>query len=77
MIPLGSCTMKLNATTEMVPLSWREFNRLHPFAPREQAPAYRTLSASSKTCWPRSPASQDLVAAESGRTGRVQPKDCS
>jgi len=35
--------MKLNATTEMVPLSWREFNRLHPFAPREQATGYRTL----------------------------------
>src|SRR5256885_8447103 len=43
MIPLGSCTMKLNATTEMVPLSWREFNRLHPFAPPEQATGYRTL----------------------------------
>src|SRR5437762_11652089 len=43
MIPLGSCTMKLNATTEMVPLSWREFNRLHPFAPREQATGYRIL----------------------------------
>src|SRR2546428_12621949 len=43
MIPLGSCTMKLNATTEMVPLSLREVNRLHPFAPREQAPGYRTL----------------------------------
>src|SRR5437899_1444202 len=43
MIPLGSCTMKHNATTEMVPLSWREFNRLHPFAPREQATGYRTL----------------------------------
>src|SRR5207244_8445495 len=43
MIPLGSSTMKLNATTEMVPLSWREFNRLHPFAPREQATGYRTL----------------------------------
>src|SRR5947199_81159 len=43
MIPLGSCTMKLNGTTEMVPLSWREFNRLHPFAPREQATGYRTL----------------------------------
>src|SRR5947207_14051803 len=43
MIPLGSCTMKLTATTEMVPLSWREFNRLHPFAPREQATGYRTL----------------------------------
>ena len=37
MIPLGSCTMKLNATTEMMPVSWREFNRLHPFAPRDQA----------------------------------------
>src|SRR6185295_16422187 len=36
MIPLGSCTMKLNATTEMMPVSWREFNRLHPFAPRDQ-----------------------------------------
>ncbi|HVH10925.1 MAG TPA: aminomethyl-transferring glycine dehydrogenase [Gemmatimonadales bacterium] len=43
MIPLGSCTMKLNATTELVPLSWREFNRLHPFVPREQATGYRTL----------------------------------
>src|SRR5438132_12266212 len=43
MIPLGSCTIKLNGTTEMVPLSWREFNRLHPFAPREQATGYRTL----------------------------------
>src|SRR5207253_149228 len=37
MIPLGSCTMKLNATTASVPLSSREFSRLHPFAPREQA----------------------------------------
>src|SRR3954463_12965019 len=37
MIPLGSCTMKLNATTEMMPLTWPEFGSLHPFAPREQA----------------------------------------
>ncbi len=43
MIPLGSCTMKLNATSEMVPLSWREFNRLHPYAPRDQAQGYQTL----------------------------------
>ena len=43
MIPLGSCTMKLNATFEMVPLSWREWNRLHPFAPLEQAQGYQTL----------------------------------
>jgi glycine dehydrogenase len=40
MIPLGSCTMKLNATTEMMPVSWRELNRLHPFAPRDQATGY-------------------------------------
>ncbi len=43
MIPLGSCTMKLNATTEMIPVSWPEFNRLHPFAPTEQARGYRQL----------------------------------
>ncbi len=46
MIPLGSCTMKLNATTEMIPVSWREFNRLHPFAPRDQAQGYQALFAS-------------------------------
>jgi glycine dehydrogenase len=43
MIPLGSCTMKLNATTEMMSLSWREFNRLHPFAPVSQARGYQML----------------------------------
>jgi glycine dehydrogenase len=43
MIPLGSCTMKLNATTEMMPVSWRELNRLHPFAPRDQAAGYQLL----------------------------------
>ncbi|HUK22457.1 MAG TPA: aminomethyl-transferring glycine dehydrogenase [Gemmatimonadales bacterium] len=43
MIPLGSCTMKLNATFEMVPLSWREINRLHPFAPAEQVQGYHML----------------------------------
>jgi glycine dehydrogenase len=45
MIPLGSCTMKLNATTEMVPLSWPEFATLHPFVPREQTAGYRALFA--------------------------------
>ncbi|MEA2694416.1 MAG: glycine dehydrogenase, partial [Acidobacteriota bacterium] len=43
MIPLGSCTMKLNATTEMQPLSWPEFANLHPFAPADQARGYRKL----------------------------------
>jgi glycine dehydrogenase len=43
MIPLGSCTMKLNATAEMFPVTWPEFARLHPFAPVEQAQGYQEL----------------------------------
>ncbi len=43
MIPLGSCTMKLNATVEMFPVSWPEINALHPFAPREQTAGYQEL----------------------------------
>jgi glycine dehydrogenase len=43
MIPLGSCTMKLNATSEMIPLTWPEFGSLHPFAPPEQAKGYHAL----------------------------------
>ncbi|WP_424214887.1 aminomethyl-transferring glycine dehydrogenase [Streptomyces sp. BI20] len=43
MIPLGSCTMKLNATTEMESVTWPEFGRMHPFAPIEQAQGYATL----------------------------------
>ncbi|MCH8131047.1 MAG: aminomethyl-transferring glycine dehydrogenase [Myxococcales bacterium] len=43
MIPLGSCTMKLNATSEMIPVTWLEFGGLHPFAPVEQAAGYRQL----------------------------------
>ena len=44
MIPLGSCTMKLNATAEMIPVTWPEFSRLHPFVPAEQAKGYRLLT---------------------------------
>ncbi len=43
MIPLGSCTMKLNATTEMIPVSWQEFGSLHPFIPLEQAQGYQEI----------------------------------
>lgn len=43
MIPLGSCTMKLNAATELVPLSWRHFSSLHPFVPADQAEGYRQM----------------------------------
>jgi glycine dehydrogenase len=43
MIPLGSCTMKLNATAEMFPVTWPEFSRIHPFAPTEQVQGYRMM----------------------------------
>ncbi|HEY0274812.1 MAG TPA: aminomethyl-transferring glycine dehydrogenase subunit GcvPB, partial [Paenirhodobacter sp.] len=43
MIPLGSCTMKLNAAAEMMPITWPEFNTLHPYAPRNQAEGYREV----------------------------------
>ena len=43
MIPLGSCTMKLNATTEMIPVTWPEFGAIHPFAPLDQAAGYLEL----------------------------------
>ena len=45
MIPLGSCTMKLNATSEMIPITWPEFARLHPFAPAEQLAGYAQMDA--------------------------------
>jgi glycine dehydrogenase len=44
MIPLGSCTMKLNAATELIPVSWPEFSQLHPFAPVNQAEGYRQIT---------------------------------
>ncbi|WP_285009367.1 aminomethyl-transferring glycine dehydrogenase [Pedobacter faecalis] len=43
MIALGSCTMKLNATTEMIPVTWPEFGRIHPFAPADQVAGYYTV----------------------------------
>ncbi len=43
MIPLGSCTMKLNATAEMIPITWPEFSNIHPFAPIKQAEGYQQL----------------------------------
>ena len=44
MIPLGSCTMKLNATAEMIPITWPEFAHIHPYAPAEQLAGYRALN---------------------------------
>ena len=53
MIALGSCTMKLNAVAEMMPVTWREFSEPHPFAPVEQMEGYRTLFTDLKN-WLRS-----------------------
>ncbi|WP_238371022.1 aminomethyl-transferring glycine dehydrogenase [Heliomarina baculiformis] len=52
MIPLGSCTMKLNSAAEMMPISWAEFAHLHPFAPADQAQGYRMMidDLSAKLC---------------------------
>jgi glycine dehydrogenase len=52
MIPLGSCTMKLNSAAEMMPVSWREFSLLHPFAPKDQALGYEEMISdlSQKLC---------------------------
>ena len=45
MIPLGSCTMKLNATTEMIPVTWPEFGSIHPYAPADQTKGYQALTS--------------------------------
>ncbi|MCB1633474.1 MAG: aminomethyl-transferring glycine dehydrogenase, partial [Xanthomonadales bacterium] len=50
MIPLGSCTMKLNATAEMIPITWPEFAQLHPYAPVDQARGYQLL-CDELSCW--------------------------
>ncbi|MDU9416858.1 aminomethyl-transferring glycine dehydrogenase [Pseudomonas sp. zfem005] len=49
MIPLGSCTMKLNAASEMIPVTWAEFGNLHPFAPAEQSQGYQQLTTELET----------------------------
>jgi len=64
MIPLGSCTMKLNAAAEMMPLSWPEVNRIHPFAPRDQWLGYAAMIANLE---------QWLAAATGFSAVSVQP----
>ena len=56
MIPLGSCTMKLNATAEMIPVTWPEFANVHPLAPATQALGYRQLIEGWRPCWWNAPA---------------------
>jgi glycine dehydrogenase len=63
MIPLGSCTMKLNATSEMIPITWPEFNSIHPFAPIEQVSGYLEL-IKSLSAWLISVTGYDAVSLQ-------------
>ena len=73
MIPLGSCTMKLNATSEMIPVTWPEFGALHPFAPADQAEGYRTMIARARADAVRGHRLRRRVAAAQRRlAGRVR-----
>jgi glycine dehydrogenase len=63
MIPLGSCTMKLNATTEMEPVTWPEFANMHPYAPAEQAAGYQVL-VSSLESWLAEVTGYDAVSVQ-------------
>jgi glycine dehydrogenase len=51
MIPLGSCTMKLNATSEMIPITWPSLANLHPFVPLDQAQGYQEMFEVHQTCF--------------------------
>ncbi len=73
MIPLGSCTMKLNATAEMMAVSWPEFADIHPFAPADQTQGYAELIADLEAQALRDHRlRRDLDAAELRRAGRVR-----
>ena len=73
MIPLGSCTMKLNATAEMMPVTWPEFGRLHPFAPADQAAGLRdALRAARGLAGRDHRLRRGLAAAQRGLAGRVR-----
>ena len=76
MIPLGSCTMKLNATSEMLPVSWPEFAHLHPFAPAEQTGGYREMMASSRRAWSPPPVTPPSRCSPTPAP-RASTRDCS
>ena len=73
MIPLGSCTMKLNATGEMIPMTWPEFGALHPFAPPEQAAGYRRAHRRARADAVRRDRIRGRIAAAQRRlAGRIR-----
>ena len=76
MIPLGSCTMKLNAASEMIPVTWPEFSRMHPFAPASQAQGYAAdLRRARDGAVPDHRLRGGVAAAELRRAGGVRRPD--
>ncbi len=76
MIPLGSCTMKLNAASEMIPVTWPEFARIHPFAPAQQVAGLRAdLQRARDGAVPHHRLRRRVAAAELRRAGRVRRPD--
>ena len=69
MIPLGSCTMKLNATTEMEAITWPEFSNIHPFARSSRRRATSSSSISSRSGWSRSPGTTPFLQPNAGSQG--------
>ena len=73
MIPLGSCTMKLNAASEMLPVTWPEFSAMHPFAPVDQAQGYPQIFSELEAALCRDHRlRRGVAAAELRRAGRVR-----
>ena len=78
MIPLGSCTMKLNATTEMLPISWPEFANIHPFVPADQALGYAEMIADARQApLPDHRLRRLQLPAQLRRAGRVRRASCN
>ncbi len=77
MIPLGSCTMKLNATSEMIPITWPEFAQIHPFAPADQLAGYAQLERAVVRLAVRRPRVMPASACSPTPARRASTPGCS
>ena len=76
MIPLGSCTMKLNATSEMIPITWPEFANIHPFAPADQLAGYAQLDRAAARLAVRRPPATPASACSPTPARRASTPGC-
>ena len=77
MIPLGSCTMKLNAATEMTPVTWPEFSSIHPFAPLDQTQGYRQMISQLEEMLCACTGYDDVLATQCWITRRICRLTCN